>query len=56
MRVPDYLALVGFDDSPLTTVHQPTETMGRERARLLVEPGPFPCWPRRGRPSRPRGR
>ena len=43
IRVPEDLALVGFDDSPLaevaepplTTVHQPTETMGREMARLL---------------------
>ncbi|WP_081687391.1 LacI family DNA-binding transcriptional regulator [Glycomyces tenuis] len=41
--VPQDLALIGFDDSPLaevaepplTTVHQPTETMGREMARLL---------------------
>ncbi len=41
--VPEDLALIGFDDSPLaevaepplTTVHQPTETMGREMARLL---------------------
>ncbi|WP_100445029.1 LacI family DNA-binding transcriptional regulator [Glycomyces xiaoerkulensis] len=43
MDVPGDLALIGFDDSPmaevaeppLTTVHQPTETMGREMARLL---------------------
>ncbi|GAB3226822.1 LacI family DNA-binding transcriptional regulator [Glycomyces halotolerans] len=43
VRVPEDLALIGFDDSPLaevsepplTTVHQPTETMGREMARLL---------------------
>ncbi|THV40927.1 LacI family DNA-binding transcriptional regulator [Glycomyces buryatensis] len=43
ITVPDDLALIGFDDSPLaevsepplTTVHQPTETMGREMARLL---------------------
>ncbi|WP_199042855.1 LacI family DNA-binding transcriptional regulator [Glycomyces salinus] len=43
IRVPEDLALIGFDDSPLaevaepplTTVHQPTETMGREMARLL---------------------
>jgi DNA-binding LacI/PurR family transcriptional regulator len=43
LRVPDDLAVIGFDDSPLaevsepplTTVHQPTETMGREMARLL---------------------
>ncbi|MCH7231841.1 LacI family transcriptional regulator [Glycomyces sp. L485] len=43
ISVPEDLALIGFDDSPLaelaepalTTVHQPTETMGREMARLL---------------------
>ncbi|MFC4334205.1 LacI family DNA-binding transcriptional regulator [Salininema proteolyticum] len=42
--VPSGLAVVGFDDSPLaemsepplTTVHQPTETLGREMARLLI--------------------
>jgi len=44
-QVPDQVALVGFDDSPLarhtdpplTTVHQPTEQMGREMARLLLD-------------------
>ena len=44
-RVPDDVAVVGFDDSPLaeltdpplTTVHQSAEQMGREMARLLVE-------------------
>ena len=44
-RVPDDVAVVGFDDSPsaahtdppLTTVHQPVEAMGREMVRLLVE-------------------
>ncbi|WP_433183455.1 LacI family DNA-binding transcriptional regulator [Actinoallomurus sp. CA-150999] len=43
-RIPDDVALVGFDDSstarhsdpPLTSVHQPLEAMGREMARLLV--------------------
>ena len=43
-RVPDDVAVVGFEDSPiarqtdppLTTVHQPVEAMGREMARLLV--------------------
>jgi DNA-binding LacI/PurR family transcriptional regulator len=43
-RVPDDVAVVGFEDSsiarqtepPLTTVHQPVEEMGREMARLLV--------------------
>lgn len=44
-RVPDDVAVVGFEDSelarrtdpPLTTVFQPVERMGREMARLLVE-------------------
>jgi DNA-binding LacI/PurR family transcriptional regulator len=43
-RVPDDVAVVGFDDAPiarqanppLTTVHQPVEEMGRQMARLLV--------------------
>jgi DNA-binding LacI/PurR family transcriptional regulator len=43
-RVPDDVALVGFDDAtiarqtdpPLTTVHQPVEEMGRQMAELLV--------------------
>jgi DNA-binding LacI/PurR family transcriptional regulator len=43
-RVPDDVAVIGFDDSkaalhadpPLTTVHQPTEAMGRQMAQLLV--------------------
>jgi DNA-binding LacI/PurR family transcriptional regulator len=44
MRVPDDVALVGFDDSPvcrhtdpqLTSVHQPVEEMGRVMADLLL--------------------
>ena len=44
LRVPDDIAVVGFDGSPaagnteppLTTVHQPAEAMGRHMARLLV--------------------
>jgi DNA-binding LacI/PurR family transcriptional regulator len=53
-RVPQDVALVGFDDSvtarltdpPLTTVRQPIEEMGRELARMLLDqilsrdPGP----------------
>jgi DNA-binding LacI/PurR family transcriptional regulator len=43
-RVPDDVAVIGFEDSaiarqtdpPLTTVHQPVETMGREMAKLLL--------------------
>ncbi|MEV0396698.1 LacI family DNA-binding transcriptional regulator [Polymorphospora rubra] len=43
-RVPDDVAVVGFEDAPiarqsdppLTTVHQPVEEMGRQMARLLV--------------------
>ncbi|HEX5543084.1 MAG TPA: LacI family DNA-binding transcriptional regulator [Micromonospora sp.] len=43
-RVPDEVAVVGFEDAPvarqadppLTTVHQPVEEMGRQMARLLV--------------------
>lgn len=43
-RVPGDVAVIGFDDSkaalhadpPLTTVHQPTEAMGRQMAQLLV--------------------
>ncbi|HEX5598130.1 MAG TPA: LacI family DNA-binding transcriptional regulator [Micromonosporaceae bacterium] len=43
-RVPDQVAVVGFEDAPvarqtdppLTTVHQPVEEMGRQMARLLV--------------------
>ncbi|NUW39198.1 LacI family DNA-binding transcriptional regulator [Nonomuraea rhodomycinica] len=42
--IPDDVAVVGFEDSkaaahtdpPLTTVHQPTEAMGRQMAQLLV--------------------
>ncbi|MFE9423580.1 LacI family DNA-binding transcriptional regulator [Kitasatospora sp. NPDC006697] len=44
-RVPEEVALVGFDDSivarhtepPLTSVRQPTEEMGRAMARLLLD-------------------
>lgn len=43
-RVPDDVAVVGFEDSeiarqadpPLTTVYQPVEEMGRQMARLLM--------------------
>jgi DNA-binding LacI/PurR family transcriptional regulator len=53
-RIPDDVAIVGFDDSaitettdpPLTSVRQPIEEMGREMVRLLVEhlaePGSVP--------------
>jgi DNA-binding LacI/PurR family transcriptional regulator len=45
IRVPEEVAVVGFDDSlmaqhsdpSLTTVHQPTVRMGQEMARLLVD-------------------
>lgn len=45
LRVPEDIALVGFDDTlmaqhsdpALTTVHQPTVQMGQEMARLLVD-------------------
>ena len=44
-RVPDDVAIVGYDDSPvatsarpaLTSVRQPIEEMGREVARLLID-------------------
>ncbi|MEV5988607.1 LacI family DNA-binding transcriptional regulator [Streptomyces sp. NPDC052051] len=44
-RVPEDVALIGFDDSaiarhalpPLTSVRQPTEEMGRTMARVLLE-------------------
>jgi DNA-binding LacI/PurR family transcriptional regulator len=43
-RVPDDVAVIGFDDSfvarhtapQLTTVHQPVEAMGHEMVRLLL--------------------
>jgi DNA-binding LacI/PurR family transcriptional regulator len=53
-RIPEDVALVGFDDSPivdstdppLTSVRQPIEEMGREMVRLLLEhtadPGSVP--------------
>lgn len=45
VRVPEDVALVGYDDSvmgrhsdpPLSSIHQPTVTMGKEMARLLVD-------------------
>ncbi|MFI0443904.1 LacI family DNA-binding transcriptional regulator [Actinomadura sp. 6N118] len=44
LRIPDDVAVIGFEDSarapladpPLTTVHQSVENMGREMARLLI--------------------
>jgi DNA-binding LacI/PurR family transcriptional regulator len=44
LRVPQDVALVGFEDAPvarqiepqLTTVHQPVEEMGRRMAKLLI--------------------
>lgn len=55
-RIPEDVAVVGFDgspmarhtDPPLTTVHQPAEAMGRNMARLLLarirgEPADRPC-------------
>jgi DNA-binding LacI/PurR family transcriptional regulator len=44
IRVPEDIAVIGFDDSPssrytsplLTSVHQPVEAMGREMVRILV--------------------
>jgi DNA-binding LacI/PurR family transcriptional regulator len=48
-RVPEDVALVGFDDSiaatadpPLTSVRQPIEDMGREMVRLLLEQAAAP--------------
>jgi len=54
-RVPDDVAVVGFDDSfiarhtdpPLTSVRQPTEEMGRTMARLLMDEIAEPGRPRR---------
>src|ERR1700730_1568324 len=48
--VPDDVAVVGFEDSPIATspmpplssVRQPTEEMGREMARLLLTAGRVP--------------
>lgn len=54
LRIPEDVAIVGFDDSsiaptsepPLTSVRQPIEEMGREMVRLLLEqaarPGTVP--------------
>jgi DNA-binding LacI/PurR family transcriptional regulator len=55
-RIPEDVAVVGFDgspmarhiDPPLTTIHQPAEAMGRNMARLLLarirgEPVHPPC-------------
>lgn len=54
-RVPEDVALIGFDDSPLarqtvptlSSVHQPVEEMGRAMARLLYERirGEVDGWP-----------
>jgi DNA-binding LacI/PurR family transcriptional regulator len=46
IRVPEDVALIGFDNSPIATttrpqlssVHQPIEAMGREMARLALSP------------------
>ena len=54
-RVPDDVAVVGFDDSPvarharphLTSVRQPIEEMGRELARLLIDDRSPDAVPRR---------
>jgi DNA-binding LacI/PurR family transcriptional regulator len=53
--IPDDVAVVGFDDSPLTTttqpplssVRQPIEEMGREMARLLMQEIRYPGAPPR---------
>ena len=45
LRVPDDVAVVGYDDvpiavdadPPLTTVHQPLEAMGRQMARMIID-------------------
>ncbi|MCX4744181.1 LacI family transcriptional regulator [Kitasatospora sp. NBC_01287] len=54
-RVPEDVALIGFDDSivarhtdpPITSVRQPIEEMGRTMARLLLEEIADPGRPRR---------
>ena len=53
--IPDEVAVVGFDDSPLTTttqpplssVRQPIEEMGREMTRLLIQEIRYPGGPPR---------
>ena len=55
LRVPEDVALAGFDDHPfaasmrpkLTSVHQPIEAMGHELARLLLRIIRFPHQPPR---------
>jgi DNA-binding LacI/PurR family transcriptional regulator len=50
-RIPDDVAVVGFDDSPiaatsdppLTSIRQPIEEMGREMVRLLLEQATRPA-------------
>jgi DNA-binding LacI/PurR family transcriptional regulator len=57
-RVPEDVAVVGFDDSelarsaepPLTTVRQPMERLGGEMARLLLAQFDVGAPPHRGRP------
>ncbi|WP_405731236.1 substrate-binding domain-containing protein [Streptomyces sp. NBC_01537] len=35
--MPDDVALIGFEDSPLTSVRQPMAEVGRTPARVLLE-------------------
>jgi DNA-binding LacI/PurR family transcriptional regulator len=54
-RIPQDVAVVGFDDSsiaatsepPLTSVRQPIEEMGREMVRVLLEQAARPAAARR---------
>ena len=56
-RVPDDVAVVGFDDAPialstlptLTTVHQAPEQMGREMVAMLLDATRAPGVPQPGR-------